>query len=63
MTRRAAARALVALAALAALGPFGTGATGAAAQQPAPPRATGDRPIVVASKPFAESYLLAEMFA
>lgn len=54
---------MVALGAVGALGPFGTGATGAAAQQAAPPRATADRPIVVASKPFAESYLLAEMFA
>ena len=30
----------------------------------APPRPAGsDRPVIVASKPFGESYLLAEMFA
>ncbi len=28
-----------------------------------PPQSDGDPPVVVASKPFAESYLLAEMFA
>jgi osmoprotectant transport system permease protein len=35
----------------------------APAQEPAPAAPAGGGPVVVASKPFAESYLLAEMFA
>src|SRR5512135_3057073 len=54
--RRAAAAALFALA---------SAATSGAAQAPTASRAPAEpgRPIVVASKPFGESYLLAEMFA
>jgi osmoprotectant transport system permease protein len=37
--------------------------TAGGAQSNPQPRATGERPIIVASKPFGESYLLCEMFA
>ncbi len=55
--RRAGAAIFVGAATIALAAPA-SHAAGAAPQAPAP-----DRPIVVASKPFGESYLLAEMFA
>jgi osmoprotectant transport system permease protein len=55
--------ALVLIGTLGTAGTAGTASAAETASTASPAQTAQDRPVIVASKPFAESYLLAEMFA